>query len=324
MKLRLVAIAAALVGTLAAPRLVAQGDAEYLALLDGYASGESMEAAKALAAWPEARAGTAVRSLESQLSPARFRTAVMLHTESAFAVDNGRESFHLDMARSFLRRLLDSRERADPVAKDFAARWYALTAMLYCTRHDARRARNEINRGLTLDSDHKYVNLLASALLEYEAPVYKASHLAAQGYRMIVSKHPDFFEARLRLGWILIRNDSLQNAREQLEVVAARATNVDLLYLAHMFLALLHERANRPGDAEREYEAARAAAPYPSSLIALMRIALMHGQDEHARSLATEIPAMAAAGQEDPWSYYILCVTGGDLYEGLRAEARRP
>jgi hypothetical protein len=324
MDLRPIAVAAAFVATWAAPRLVAQSDAEYLQLVDRYIRGESGEAAAALASWPESAVRSAARSLESQLSPTRLRTAVMLHTESAFnEVNDGPESYHLDLARSSLRRLLDS-ARSNPAAKDFAARWHALTAMLYCTRQDARRARIEVNRGLSLDADHKYVNLVANAVLEYEANFYKALHVAAQGYRVIVANHPDFFEARLRLGSVLIRNDSLQNAREQLEIVATRATSTDVLYLAHMFLASLHERAHRADDAEREYEAARAVAPYPSSLIALIRIATMRGQVEPVRSLAAEIPMMAAAGQEDPWSYYRLCVTGGDLYEGLKADAQRP
>jgi hypothetical protein len=106
MPLRSVAVVAALVWGLAAPRLVAQGDAAYLALLDAYVRGESREAATALASWPEARARTAVRSLDSQLSPARLRTVIMLHTESAFQMDDG--EFHPDVARSYLRRLLEA------------------------------------------------------------------------------------------------------------------------------------------------------------------------------------------------------------------------
>jgi hypothetical protein len=239
----------------------------------------------------------------------------------------------LDVARSFLPALLDSRVSVDLAARDFAARWHALTAMLYCTRYDERRARNEINRGLSLDPDHKYVSLVANALVESQiTSAYRllggrtteALYQAAQGFRIIIAKHPDFVEARLRLGWVLTRNNSPQNAREQLEIVAARATRADVLYLAHMFLASLHERANRAADAEREYEPARAVAPYQSSLVALIRIAAMRGQDEQVQSLAAEIPTMAATGQEDPWSYYNLCVTGGDLFEGLRADARRP
>ena len=91
-----------------------------------------------------------------------------------------------------------------------------------------------------------------------------------------------------------------------------------------MFLTSIHERAKRDADAEREYEAARAVAPYPTALIALIRIAAMRGQSAYVHSLAAEIPAMEAKGQEDPWSHYNLCVTGGDLFEGLRADARRP
>ena len=329
MTFRLVAVATALVGTFAAARLIGQGDTEYLALLDDYVRGEPTKTVRALASWPEARVRTVVRSLDSQLPPARLRAAVMLHTESAFEMNYGLESFHLDVARSSLRRLLDS-SGPDPAARDFAARWHALTAMLYRTRNDARLARLEVNRGLRFDADHKYGNLVAGALAEYEMSVAsprkaRDANLAtfkypSLSYRMIVSKYPDFFEARLRFSREL--ND--QNAREQLDIVVARATSPDMLYLAHMFLARLHERANRTGDAEREDEAARAVAPYPSGLIALIRIAAMRGQDEQVQALAAEIPTMAAAGHEDPWSFWNLCVTGGDLSEGLRADARRP
>ena len=190
----------------------------------------------------------------------------MLHTESAFEMNYGLESSHLDAARSSLRRLLDSSGR-DPAARDFAARWHALTAMLYCTRNDARQARLEINRGLRFDADHKYGNLVAGALDEYEMSVSaprkaRDANLAtvkrpSLSYRMIVSKYPDFFEARLRFSREL--ND--QKAREQLDIVVARATSPDVLYLAHMFLARLHERANRAGDAEREYEARARSRP---------------------------------------------------------------
>jgi tetratricopeptide (TPR) repeat protein len=251
----------------------------------------------------------------------------MLHTESAFGVIHDEPQFYqLDLARSLLQRSLGSLGRSEPGAKDFAARWHALTAMLHCVRNDEPRARFAIERGRALDVNHKYVNLVDNALFEYRiVRSYKGNlQLVAQRYRLIVSDYPDFFEARLRLGRILTLNAALQSAREQLEIVAARATSTDVVYLAHMFLASVHERARRDADAEREYEAARAVAPYPSALIALIRIAAMRGQTEHVRMLAEEIPAMEAAGEEDPWSHYNLCVTAGDLFEGLRADARRP
>ena len=322
----------------------AQGRGEYFALLDQYASGETMEAPAALAVWPEGQVRAVVGSLDANTPPTLLRRAVMLHTEAAFAeVDDGRESFHLDVARSFVEGLLRS-PYAELTARDFAGRWHALAAVLYCTRNQEWRARHEVNRGLAFDGNHRYVNLVAGALLEFplgqsesnprgtwnshqstDYKLRKQLHQAAQVYRGIVAKNPEFPEARLRLGWTLALNDSVDSAREQLEIVASRAAHYDVWYLAHMFLGSLHERSGRPADATREYEAARAVRPFQSSLLALMRLASDRGQRERVRSLAAEISGNAIDDDEDdPWSFYPLCMTGGDLLDGLRAEAQRP
>src|SRR5215208_747305 len=130
MNLRSLVVAAALAATSGMSRLAAQGDAEYLALLDRYANGAPTEAATAMASWPAPRVRDTVRSLEARLSPARLRTAVMLHTESAFSeVNDEPQSYQLDLARSLLQRFLGSLGRSEPGAKDYAARWHAVTAM---------------------------------------------------------------------------------------------------------------------------------------------------------------------------------------------------
>jgi tetratricopeptide (TPR) repeat protein len=341
-KVRLLATAA-LAWILASPPGLAQSRDEYFALLDRYASGEATEAVAALSTWPKARLRAVVDSLPAQTSPTLMRRAVMLHTEAAFVEeDDGRESFQLEVARSFVTGLLRSPYAALTV-RDFAGRWHALAAFLYCTRNNEPRARTEVNRGLSLDRDHRYVNLLAGALLEFrlgqdepnprgswnvfaqsEYKLKKQLHQAAQIYRGIISRNPEFYEARLRLGWVLTLNDSLDNAREQLELVAAHAPHSDLSYLAHMFLGSLHERARRPAEAARAYEGAHAALPYQSSVVALMRIAAGRGEHERVRSLAGEISERIDDDNEDPWSYYSLCATGTDLLDGLRAEAQRP
>jgi hypothetical protein len=269
----------------------------------------------------------------------------MLHTDVAFEQSaDGRESFHVDVARSFLRQLT-VRPRAglrppDDGGRDFATRWHALIGILYCMRNDDKRARLEINRGLTLDSNHRDVNLVAGALLEHQASraepnlrgrrnaelgdlIARSLQQAANGYRGIVSKHPDFLEARLRLGWALTLNGAPEPAREQLEIVAARATNAELRYLAHLFLGSIHEGADHLGDAAREYEAAWAAAPGQSSVIALIRTHAALGNDDRVRSLVEGIPATAGTDAHDPWHFYNTCFTGGELLEGLRREARR-
>jgi len=54
-----------------------------------------------------------------------------------------------------------------------------------------------------------------------------------------------------------------------------------------------------------------------------MRIAGAHGEHERVRALAGEISDGAAADREDPWIGYRICVTGGELLNGLRGEAQR-
>ena len=111
-------------------------------------------------------------------------------------------------------------------------------------REDEKRARLEINLGLALEMKHKDVNLVAGALVEHlvqreesnlrgawtvdplEGDILARSlHQAAEGYRVIVSNHPDFLEARLRLGWVLELNHSPQSAREQLEAACGAAAS---------------------------------------------------------------------------------------------------
>jgi hypothetical protein len=118
MNVRPLVVVAALLATSGVSPLAAQGDAEYLALLERYASGAQTDAATALAAWPPARVRNTARALEARLSPPRLRTAVMLHTESAFSdINNEPQFFQLDLARSFLQRVLGSLGRSEPAPK---------------------------------------------------------------------------------------------------------------------------------------------------------------------------------------------------------------
>ena len=330
MNLRPLAVALALFWALD-KAVAAESDPSYLALLDRYAGGQVTEAVDALSAWPQARVRAAVRSLDARAAVERARTALILHTETAFREPaDRREPFHVEVARSFLGRVLDEaadvggkRIRPSPKARDFGARWHALLGILYCVRDDNRRALLAIDRGLALDSKHPDVNLVAGARFERGRNFSQA----AQSYRGILSNHPDFLEARLRLGWVLKGRDGQpqERSREQLEDVVARAARPDLLYLGHLFLGSVHERANRLSEAAREYEAARAVMPMQSSVIALIRVEAALGHDHRARALTADIPAADGPGTFDLWhAYNSMCFTSGGLLEGLRAEAQRP
>ena len=309
----------------------AQSDQSYLALLDSYAGGQVAEAVDALSAWPHAQVRAAVRALDARAARERARTAIILHTETAFREPaDGRESFHVEIARSFLGRVLEEtadvggkRIKPSPKARDFGARWHALLGTLYCVRDDDRRSQLTINQGLALDSKHKDLNLVDGARFERGGDLARATLT----YRGILSNHPDFLEARLRLGWVLKGRDGQPQERslEQLEDVVARAARPELLYLGHLFLGSVHERANRLSEAAREYEAARGVLPMQSSVIASIRVEAALGHDDRARALTAYIPAADGPGMFDLWhSYSNMCFTSGALLEGLRAEAQRP
>ena len=339
MRYRLLAVAT-LAWVLAERPGVAQVRDEYLTVLAQYASGQTTDAVAALAGWPEARVRTAIKSLDQKFrpSPARLRAAVVLHSEVALVSANRESEVHLDVARSFVGRLLGlPRATAE---RDFATRFYALWAVVHCTRGDPALAQRQVDRGLAIDKNNPFVKLTAGALDEYRFGVREPNprgtwtvrgstilrellKRAAETYQEIVAKHPDLHEARLRLGWVLALDDSGDKALGHLEAVAAQATRRDLLYLAHMFLGSVHERAKRPVDAVREYEAARAVSPFQSSLIALLRMAAAGGENERVRSLVAGLSGIPP-DQDDPWSVYSVCgISGESLLDGLRAEAMR-
>src|SRR5262245_37668892 len=191
MRRRRLAVAAAMFCALSDAG-AAQSDPSYLAILDGYAAGQATEAVDALAAWPQARVRAAVRSLDARAARERARTALILHTETAFReLPDGSEPFHVEMARSFLRRVLDEtavvggkRIKPSPQARDLGARWHALLGMLYCVRDDDRRTRLAISQGLALDSKDKDVHLVEGARSERVR-----DSQATMSYRGILSDH---------------------------------------------------------------------------------------------------------------------------------------
>src|SRR5262245_60505228 len=195
MRRRRLAVAAAMFCALSDAG-AAQSDPSYLALLDGYAAGQATEAVDALSAWPQAQVRAAVRSLDAGAARERARTALILHTETAFLEPaDGREPFHVEIARSFLGRVLDEtadvggkRIKPSPNARDFGARWHALVGILYCVRDDNRRSQLTINQGLALDSKHRDLHLVDGALFERGGNFVRAT----LSYRGILSDHPDF------------------------------------------------------------------------------------------------------------------------------------
>jgi hypothetical protein len=315
------------------PPAVSGQASEYLTLVDGYASGDLDASVTALVTWPESRVRQA--ATDADLGSDRAKAAVMLHTEAGFACSDQRlTSVHVDMARACLRAVPRDRRRL------FAARWEGLVVSLFAGHHDFARARQEVRLALGDDANNTDVLLARGVIDEIAARSHEPNlrgewnsdqkqrvqvagelQTAAMGYRRALERDSALLEAHLRLGWVLFLNNSATHAREQLDEVAARASRADLQYLAHLFIGALAERDSRPEDAAREYDAAHAAAPHQSSFVARIRVAQALGRDDRAQALAAELAGVAAP-DDDPWWSYNAGLTGGELVEWLRKEAR--
>jgi len=309
----------------------AQGDSEYRALLDRYAGGDTEEPVETLSGWPEPRVQAALLALSKSLAVDKPKAVVMLHTEAAFAGNPKDAAFHLDIARRFLPRPTDDPTRA------FAARWHGFVAQLYAMRDDEKRARLDISMGFAIDSKNRDAALAQGVLLERairriepnlrgvwyssQGAVTRMLAQASQGYSVIVAEHPDFFEARLRLGWVAYLNDSPKVAHEELEAVVARALRPDVRYLAHLFLGALEEKSKRLEEATRQYEAAYAITPSQSAVVALIQVETRRGHLDQAHQIATAFADRAPTPSDDPWWPFRLGLTSGELIEWLRAEA---
>lgn len=137
-------------------------------------------------------------------------------------------------------------------------------------------------------------------------------------------------EARLRLGRTLVAQKKAEAGRAELERVAREAGDTPLVYLAHLFLARLHQDGGRAAEAERAYRAALAADP--SGQAAAFGLAQLLDRADGESGRAVLLAALGHAPRRDardPYMAYRLGITNradrlfADLREESRAEGTR-
>jgi Tfp pilus assembly protein PilF len=122
---------------------------------------------------------------------------------------------------------------------------------------------------------------------------------AERSYRAALKAAPETTEARLRLGKVLIEQGRASEALtllEPLNLVEQTRTR----YLARMFSALAHERADELSEAQHFYELAEHVGTTASSTIGLATLAYRAGDGARARALLSRKKADAS----DPWLAY--------------------
>jgi tetratricopeptide (TPR) repeat protein len=340
------------VGAGARALAAAEGAAE-LRPAELYRAGQRDEAVAALAGRSEEdrkRELEALRRLVKASDPAAdalLRASLLLHTDRALAErrqprPGGRcgvteeEAFARSVAQ-----ILGTR----PDAEAFARRWLtamALRSLWELCLVDVRSWSQEGLRRHPRDP----VLLLASGMAEETAAAFGRTMNIAQLVEMrsaaversridrdlgearrrfaeALAADPEQHEARLRLGWTLFLQGRLDEGRAELERVVGTAQDPGLVYLAHLFLARVHDRGGRTSDAERAYRAALVADP--AGQAAAFGLAQLLGRADGDAGRDVLLQALARAprtGRRDAYMSYHLGIANRGERElaALRAE----
>jgi tetratricopeptide (TPR) repeat protein len=306
-----------------------------------YAAGQRDAALEALTARSEddrKRELEALRHLKDASDPAAgalVRAALLLHTDRSLAerrqprAGSGRcgVSDEEQFARSVAELLA-----ARPDSQAFARRWYAAMALRSQWELCLADVRSWTQAGLKRHPRDP-VLLLAAGMAEETAAAFGRTMNVAQLNEMrsaaVQSNRIDrdrgearrFFaeavatdaaqhEARLRLGRTLSLQGKAEEGRAELERVAKAAPTPALVYLAHLFLARVHDQGGRTSEAERSYRAALAADP--AGQAAAFGLAQLLGRTDGESGHDVLVAALAHAprsGTRDAYMAYHLGIT---------------
>jgi tetratricopeptide (TPR) repeat protein len=147
---------------------------------------------------------------------------------------------------------------------------------------------------------------------------------AANHYRLALRENPQFVEARLHRGFVLLELSHEGEAVSELRRAAAEAQGAQLRYYAELFLGRA-EAATGNSAASRGHFA-RAAELYPraqSPRLALALLARERAERERARRAMQDVLSLPAAerNRSDPWWDYFGWQNRDE--ETLRAELYR-
>lgn len=307
---------------------------DYLLLVEQYRSGDAESPLRAAGSWgPIWIESTAGRLLDVCRGAPGGGTAslvgvaqgaFLLHTHAALAGrDLGLRSpdhdAHVEAARRFLRWFRDRyregswpREARGLKPRDF---YLALaSAELVMARPATARALAE--ESLRNEGHDGEMRLLAGCAVETEALMRRqaeghwpddALRDAEHRFAQALGDDPALLEARLRLGWVLVRRGWAEKGRPLLETVAKTPGDDGRRALAWLFLGRAREKRQDPSAAVEAYRRAIEIAPrFQAAHIALAHALEKDAGDEAARAILVPyfLEGSRSRAREDPWNAY--------------------
>jgi hypothetical protein len=328
----------------------------YLDVIEQYRRGDFEAAVVTLRSWTEAEAARSVGGLMDRRTPGGqipdvpgMFAAAMLHTDTAFAAIDAQRtsdgSFHLRAAADLLAwtmlKVPDERQWL------FARRDWRLMVVRILNFHFAWDVEQSLRQAHPWAPD-EVKRLRAEALIEDDADTelalgslaagfayMNARDLSLQGrsmdaqvrqcrqraeghFRRALGLRPDTFEARLRLGRVLMDLDRTAEAEPELQTVLKRTTDSRTVYLALLFIGEAAEKGHRLEEATDMYRRAVAIKPNcQAARVALAYASERGGRLDAARSVLT--PFLDRNGSRDvpvdDWTSY----PSGQFQEGFEA-----
>jgi tetratricopeptide (TPR) repeat protein len=305
--------------------------AAYTDAVHAYQRGDIVSASTALTRWSPRDLGEAGAALLRSRDWHLVEAAAMLHTDITareILADPKTAVSHLALAEAFVRALPPSE------ASPFQPRWYAFAASIFLALTNPAGAQRLVDRGLALAPRDPQLHVVSGAIQEMfahlESPECSGPGCDTRGgfgraramlglaeaeYRRALDLDRQASEARLRLGRVLFLQNRRPQAREELAAVVQTSTNIQLLYLAHMFLGGIDDYESDFTHARLEYEAALKLEPgFQTPYIALSFAEQMVGESSQARQTARAMVALPKSTDADPWWPY---QSGGLDYESL-------
>jgi tetratricopeptide (TPR) repeat protein len=177
-------------------------------------------------------------------------------------------------------------------------------------------ARDLAEESLWSEGDDGEMRLLAGCAVETAALVRRQSEGhwseaalrdAQRRFDQALRQDPSLLEARLRLGWVLVRRGWEEKAQDHLQTVAETPGEDSRRALAWLFLGRVYEKRGDAGAAVRAYRRALALVPHLQAAHIGLAHALEAGAgDEAARDVIGPffLDRSRSWVRQDPWNDY--------------------
>jgi tetratricopeptide (TPR) repeat protein len=299
---------------------------DYADVVHHYLRGDSIRAGHRLYQVPREQVQEASKDYrQGWLTESQLKAAALLHTHLALSAGQ-LESFNLETARAFLRRIEDDSRR-----KSFLKQWYLAVGYTYYSTLRLSDADVCFQAAVQSFPDDSDLLLAQGSLIECSAWMLgdeTALGVARQAFDRLIRKDSNHAEARLRLGHIMLlwgqmqqkaskrpgpekspRRKMHREAYQEINRVLERTNEGELLLVANLLLGDIYKDRGEVSRAIESYRAAAEIDPYcQAASVALSHALRLNGGREASREVMRHFLKVTARDpvELDGWWRFLL------------------